>query len=168
MQIPSAIIFVNNDLDGYLQATLEKQLFIAESMTDVEFNARVVAIPNYPDIVHLQGLRILVIRETFRDYTNRNLADVVIFVKGGLATILKNNLGPPGLSLPVERLNIYALLRYNNSTSVIIVPSQPSYPFPRIGPGGIVGEELRADDASGVHAANTDNEFNNPDFINRK
>ena len=82
-------------------------------MTDIEFDARVVADPNYPTIVHLQNKRILVIRNTFHDLTNRNLADVVMFVKAGLCSIEKNNYGPPGLTLAVEGLYIHELLRYN-------------------------------------------------------
>ena len=50
------------------------------------------------------------------------MADIVLYLKNGLASILKNNYGPPGLTLPFDRLNIYDLLRYNNSSQVVILP----------------------------------------------
>jgi len=171
---PPAIVFINADITDAIKSVITSQLFINETMTDLEFDARVVADPNYPTNVHLQNLRILVIRQTFRDLTNRNLADLVMFVKQGQASIEKNNFGPPGLTLPISRFNIYDLLRANNSKYVItVVPVAPVPPgcgcMPNnFGPGGIVGIELRAGDDSGVHAANCDNEYNNPDFINRK
>ncbi len=172
---PPAIIFVNGNTDGYGhtygdldsvgKATLESQLYIDETMTGEEFDARVIVDPNYPTIVHLWKQRILVIRPDFRDYTNRELADVVIFVKQGLATIEKNNFGPPGLSLPLQRLEIHQLLRYNRSEYVVNLPAPSVYPFPR--PlGGIFA--LQSADTSGVHEPNIDNEYNNEDFINRK
>lgn len=136
MNIPPAIIFINGDISyppttpvfvGAEPSTdeltkLKGQLMIDEVMTKTEFDARVVADPNYPKIVHLQNFRILVILDTFQDLTNRNLADIVIFVKQGIAAIEKNNYGSPGLSLDLQRLNIYELLRYNRSPNVVIVP----------------------------------------------
>ena len=174
MPLPPAIVFVNADITDGIKSVLSTQLFINETMSDTEFDARVKADPNYPTNVHLRGLRIMVIRQSFQDLTNRNLADLVLFIKQGQAIVEKNNFGPPGLSLPIARLNIYDLLRFNNSKYVITLPNIPPSPshcncMPNnFGPGGIVGEELRADDSSGVHAANCDNEYNNPDFINRK
>lgn len=110
--LPSGIIFVNEDLNDILQQKIMSQLLIHEAMTGAEFDARLVVDPNYATVVKLQKIRILVIR-SFRDTTNRNLADVVIFVKAGLASIEKNNFGPPGLTFPVETFNIYQLLREN-------------------------------------------------------
>ena len=97
---------------------IDVQLEINETMTLAEFNARVTADPNYPTVIHLNNLRILVILSDFTDQTNRQLADIVIYAKGGLANILKNNVGPPGLSLPIERINIWNLvngLKGNNT-----------------------------------------------------
>lgn len=172
MQPPPVIFFVNADLNDKSVSTLQTQLYINDTMTDAEFDARVAADPNYPAIVHLQDLRILVIRKDFHDLTNRTLADVVIFVKQGLATILKNNFGPPGLSLPIERLNMYALLRAVGSPNVAILPQNPPPPTDNSGlpfESGLRGIfAIEAKDSSGVYQANPDNEFNNPDFINRK
>ena len=165
MSLPAAIFFVNADIDSGIKATLTTQMFIDEVLTDTEFDSRVQSDPTYPDLVHLNGIRILVIRQNFRDYTNRNLADVVIFVKQGQATVEKNNFGPPGLSLPIQRITMYDLLRYNKSNQVVVLPPTPGPP-PAFGLRGIVADELA--DTSGVHAPNQDNESNNPNFINRK
>lgn len=190
MHPPPAIFFVNADLNAKSTSTLQSQLYINDTMSDTEFDARVAADPNYPTWIHLNDLRILVIRKDFHDLTNRTLADVVIFVKQGMATILKNNFGPPGLSLPIERINMYELLREVGSPNVAILPQNPPSPCgckcscncgvfcscgppsncgcecPRSGLGGIFA--IEAKDTSGVHEPNCDNECNNIDFINRK
>lgn len=163
MSLPAAIFFVNADLNDLSKLTLTQQLELTETMTDTEFDARMTVDPNYATIVHLQKLRIMVIRADFRDYTNRTVADVVMFVKQGLVSIEKNNFGPPGLTLPLDRLNLYALLRYNNSSEVTILPTTPTTQSSAL--GGIF--TILSTDPSGVHDANTDNEANNEDFINR-
>lgn len=172
---PPAIIYINGntdgygnvygDLDGYGKATLESQLYIHETMTGDEFDARVSSDPNYPQIVHLMGYRILVIRADLRNYTNREFADVVLFVKQGMASIEKNNYGIPGICIAISRINIYDLLRYNNSQYVAKLPQTYNYPA-RPSLGGIFAIQSR--DTSGVHDVNPDNEYNNTEFINRK
>ena len=151
MQIPSAIIFINGDISrpstipvplvvgsdpslfiGAEPTTdeltkIQGQLYIDDTMTKQEFDARVAVDPNYPAIIHSQYLRILVILDNFHDLINRNLADVVMFVKQGIASIEKNNFGKPGLSLDLQRLNIYELLRYNKSPNVVIIPDYGRY-----------------------------------------
>lgn len=105
----SAIIMVNNDLAGNLQETLVRQLFLHEVISGQEFDARVSADPNYPTIIHQQELRILVIR-SFYDMTNRDLMDIVIFIKAGLASVEANKIGPPGLTLSVDKLYLHELI----------------------------------------------------------
>ncbi|MFX8879542.1 hypothetical protein ABTM72_19335, partial [Acinetobacter baumannii] len=75
-----------------------------------------------------------------------------------------------GLTFPISRINVYELLRYNNSPNVVILTAPPP---PAVSPtsitygiGGIVVDEIV--DSSGVQLPNPDNEYNNPDFINRK
>jgi hypothetical protein len=113
MQLPSAIIFVNADLTAVSTEILMTQLFIHEKITGEEFDARVEADPNYPTIIHGNNLRLLVVRDDFMDFTNRELADVVIFIKQGQAVVEKNNFGPPSLSLPIYQLYLHQLLRFN-------------------------------------------------------
>ncbi len=161
--LPPAIIFVNSDLNASLQSKIQSQLQIHETISGQEFDNRIIVDPNYKTNVELNGLRVLVIRDSFHDLTNRTLADVVIFVKNGLAYIEKNNFGPPGQSYSVDKLNIYNLLRANNSPNVVILPSASPPPN---GLGGIFSIQSR--DTSGVNDPNPDNIYNNPDFINRK
>lgn len=110
MDMPSAIIFVNADMNNVVRTTLMTQLEINELMTFTEFNARVSIDPNYPFNVHANKLRILVVVPDFHDTTNRTLADIALFVSHGLASVEKNNFGPPGLTLPTQRLNIWNLI----------------------------------------------------------
>lgn len=172
MSLPAAIFFVNADINEGIRNTLMNQLFIDETLTDVDFDARVQVEPEYPSLIHLNSLRIMVLRQNFRDLTNRNLADVVMFVKQGLASIEKNNFGPPGLTFPIDRINMYELLRYVGSNQVVILPVTATKPPHACGHGcgcclgGILA--IQSSDTSGVHCPNPDNIYNNPDFINRK
>lgn len=108
--LPPAIIFVNNDLTEQVLGILKSQLFITELIDGYEFDLRVLSDPNYPDIIHLNNIRLLVIR-SFNELNNRNLADVAIFVKAGLLSIEYNKFGPHGQTFPVDRINIYKLLK---------------------------------------------------------
>lgn len=145
MDFPGAIIFVNNDLAGNVQSTLVRQLYISDVMSGTEFDSRVVSDPNYPQIVHLNNMRILVVRD-FADGYSRALADVAIFIKAGLATIEGSKFGPPGQTFPVDRLTIYELLmKYpisgtlpipGNVQNNILVPMFPRRNNPNLYPFG--------------------------------
>jgi len=82
---PNSYIASPSELD-----TIQTQLFINDTMTKQEFDARVKVDPSYPTIVHLRGLRILVILPTFQDGWNNQHADVVMFLHQGLADIESN------------------------------------------------------------------------------
>lgn len=166
--LPPAIFFINGDITyppptppGYFVGAvpsspqsdasvseltnLQIQLFIDDTMTKVEFDARVAADPNYPRIVHLQNLRILVIVPLYNDgynymaVPNIELADVVLFLHQGLADVEFNRFGKvdsPGKSYDIQRITMYSLLRAAHSTGVIILPFQAlphcgqcDYPF---------------------------------------
>lgn len=153
MNVPGAIIFINDSITLATTSTLatdtgvqpnglvpntpypstiqgiDTQLQINETIDLSEFNARVKADPNYPRVVHLNRLRILVILTDFQDTTNRHLADVVVFVKQGIASVEKCKFGPPGFSVDVQRLNIFNLLfgaRHSGNTVFCF----PCFPFP--------------------------------------
>ncbi len=112
----AAIIFVNNDLSASAQTHLVRQLFITDILDGDTFDAYFNddASDGYADGYGQENFRqrrILVIR-TFLDrgtVTTWTLADVVIFVKNGLAAVECNKFGPPGLTLPVLRLTYGAL-----------------------------------------------------------
>lgn len=166
MPIPPAIIFINADINDQIVSTLTTQLNLDETMSFDEFNTRVSNDPNYPTVVHLWFKRILVILPNLMDQTNRTLADLVLFYNQGQVTVEKNKFGPPRLSLPLQRVNLYELLRYEHSPYVIVLPPTPSPPHHHHHLEGIVADEFA--DSSGVYAPNPDNEYNNKDFINRK
>lgn len=171
---PPAIIFINGNIDGYGSSlgdldqigklTLESQLFIDETITGQEFDLRVQNDPNYPFLIHSFNYRILVIRSDFSENTSREYADVILFVKNGLASVIKNNYGEPGLTIQISNINIYDLLRYNKSSYVAIIPE--SYTTTSSSIGGIFA--IQKSDTSGVYESNPDNEINNYDFIHRK
>jgi len=106
----AGIIFVNNDLTTNVQNALVRQLFITEVVSGSEFDERVALTPDYPLIIKQNNIRLLVVR-SFYEQTNRNLADIVIFCKAGQAAVECNKFGPPGLSLPIDRLTWDELMR---------------------------------------------------------
>lgn len=175
MTLPPAIIFVNNDISDVSLSKIESQLFIAEVMDGYEFADRIIADPNYPFIIHMNKMRIIVKQDMTNETIDQNIADVVMFVKYGMASILKNNCGSPGLTLPLNNLEIHQLLRYNNSIYTLNLVQPAVYPCTCCncccscctnGLGGIFAIEAR--DISGVHCNNIDNECHNVAFINRR
>ena len=148
---PGAIILVNNDLSPGVQGPLMRQLYIDEAIYAPEFMARIAADPNYPQIVHGNNLRILVIEHFNDGYYgyNRSLADIVIFIKAGLASIEKNmfDCSPlPSQTFPVDTLTIYQLIaKYpvagtmpipDNVQNNILVPMFPHAHEPKLYPFG--------------------------------
>jgi hypothetical protein len=101
--VPAAIIFVNMDLVDQVRQHIVTQLHISEAIDGYTFDQRLIDDPQY--ICRIKGLnqRILVERP-YTELQNRSEADVVIFVKNGLASILQNNFGPPRQTFPVVNL----------------------------------------------------------------
>jgi hypothetical protein len=110
MDLPGAIIYINNDLNSALQTKIMNQLFIWELITEQTLLDRIASDPDYLITVRLDRKRILVTCNDIRASTTKTIVDVVLFVKSGLAYILKNNYGPPALTLPVERLYLNKLI----------------------------------------------------------
>ena len=157
--LPPAIFFINGDISypppnppgtfigdnpppSNSLTVLQTQLFIDDTMTKDEFDARVAADPNYPLIVRLQQLRILVIVPKYNDgynymaVPNIQYADVVLFLHQGMADVEINHFGPPGQSYEIQRMTMYSLLRAAGSPNVVILPftalptcSQCDFPF---------------------------------------
>ena len=163
-------------------------------MTLDEFNARVAVEPSYPEIIHLQKLRILVILPSFQDGYGREHADVVGFIYQGQMDILFNRFGPPKKSINLQRITIYDLLKEcNDRGSSCTVPfeftrggcNDCGYPWicdfchksdgqricrdcngcGKCGCGLIDNVGMRI---SPIHLRNCDNEYHNWAFINRK
>jgi hypothetical protein len=188
MDLPGAIIFINAELNDTTISGLQEQLRLTEVISFQEFNSRISALPSYHEIVHFQNLRVLVIQESIINQTNEEFADIVLYFHQGMIDVQKTKFGPPGLSLPAYKINIYELLRNVKSPEVTVLPScstsnhcdsytnhcNCSYnchaschcPFNCHGIGGIFSINSR--DPSGVHCPNPDNVFHNKDFLNRK
>jgi hypothetical protein len=103
ISVPGALILVNNDLSSTIQSRLMTQLYIDEAITGTEFDARMIADPNYAHNVRVLRNRIMVIR-SFQDSFDRSPFDVVIFVKFALASIEKNCFGPPHQTFQIKNL----------------------------------------------------------------
>lgn len=102
--VPSAIILVNNDLVDQVRSHLVTQLHITEVIDGYVFDDRIAANSSYPDTIRADGYRLMVVR-SFAELESRELADVAIFIKNGLASVLKNNFGPPGATFEVLNLH---------------------------------------------------------------
>lgn len=105
----SAIIVVNNDLTDQVKSVFKTQLNLDEIIDGAEFDARVVADPNYLESVHLMNRKILVVRSLAETFERVNV-DFVVFFKAGLVSVEYNKYGPPGLTLPLERLYLNRLI----------------------------------------------------------
>lgn len=95
---------MNADLVDQVKAHFVKQLGISEVLDGYTFDARIAADSSYPTKIKQLNLRLLVIRP-FTQLENRDLADLVLFVKNGIATTLKNGYGPPVQGVAI--LNIH-------------------------------------------------------------
>jgi hypothetical protein len=109
--VPPAVIFVNNDLTAQVQDYLATQLFIDIILSGAQFDALIAADPEYHTKAKQANQRILVIR-SFYELTNRDKADVVIFIKEGLAAVETTKFGPPATTYPVANLTLGQLGLY--------------------------------------------------------
>lgn len=107
MEYPSGIIFCNSNISSSVLNTLKQQLYVHTTIDISEYNNN---LNYYNNLKITNKQRILVLISDFNITENRGEADVVIYISFGLAYILKNNFGPPGLCLNVDRLYIHKLL----------------------------------------------------------
>lgn len=119
MTTPSAILFVNNDLTPSTQNMLVRQLYITEVLTGDQFDQHVMNDSTYISNIYLSNKRILVIR-TFEDQTNRDLADLAIFIKNGLATVEDKKVGPHTITYPIVNLTWGKLGIFVKPTTAIV------------------------------------------------
>lgn len=101
--LPAAIVLVNDDLVDNVRDHIAKQLHIDEIIDGYTLDNRVIADATYNATVKANNQRILVIRP-FTNTNNRDQMDVVLFVKSALASVQKNNFGPPGKTFQVVNL----------------------------------------------------------------
>mgnify|MGYP003402664963 FL=1 len=101
--LPKAIISVNNDISLSVKEMLQRQLFIDETLDGYVFDSYITNDINYLDNIIKSQTRLLVIRDAL-DLSNRDICDIVVFIKLGLAAIEQNKFGPHGQTYPVVNL----------------------------------------------------------------
>ena len=103
---PSAIIIINDDISASVKTNIIRQLHIDLIQDGYTFDSNVLANADYTTDTKNQGHRLMIMR-TFsdrEDVDTWDLADIVLFVKNGMAAVEKNKLGPHDLTLPVLKL----------------------------------------------------------------
>jgi len=115
---PSAIIVANNDLTENVKSMLVKQLAIDEVLDGYTFDTFVDGYSSYLEDVKKENKRILIIRSYQEDF-NRNLTDVNIFIKLGLAHVLHNKIGPHGITYKIVNLTWDKLCIYGENRSIL-------------------------------------------------
>lgn len=111
---PPFIIFTNTLSPGVEQVYV-RQFFISEIMTGQQFDGYVASIDGYVQTLYIDGYRVLVERDLF-DHTNRHLANITLFYKNGLVSVLKDGYGPPILEISLDNISIASIinhLKYN-------------------------------------------------------
>lgn len=108
METPGAIIFLNSNISEQVLSVTKNQLYTHQTIDLNTFNSDV---NNYINLKLQKNERILVLINDFTNHQSRDEADVVIYISFGLAYILKNNFGPPGLCFQVDKLYLQKLLQ---------------------------------------------------------
>lgn len=104
--LPSALIMINNDLTDQVLEFISRQLFLTDILDGYEFYLRLddgYGGENFLSWIKAKNRRVAVI-QSHQQTEQRNLFDLVLFVKNGLASVECNKFGPPGLTLPVTKL----------------------------------------------------------------
>jgi hypothetical protein len=103
--IPSALIMINNDLTDQVLEFISRQLFLTDILDGYDFLQTIDGYDGYDFLPRIkrQNRRVAVI-QSHQEKTHRDLFDLVLFVKNGLASVECNKFGPPGLTLPVTKL----------------------------------------------------------------
>lgn len=104
-----AIIVVNADLTDQVKSVFKRQLFLDETIDGAEFDARLAADPNYLQAVHIMNRNVLVVRPLTDDFSREDV-DFVVFFSHGLVSVEASKYGPPGLTLPLDRLYMNRLI----------------------------------------------------------
>lgn len=115
---PTAIIVANNDLTDSVKNMLVKQLSIDEVYDGYSFDSLTDGYANFLEETRKSNKRILVIR-SYQDNFNKDLIDISIFVKLGLAHVLTNKIGPHGITYRIVNLTWDKLNIYGNNISIL-------------------------------------------------
>ena len=82
----SGIIQCNPDLTGQVLQRLVQQLDISEVIDGYQFQQRIDRQPLYSLIIHQNSIRLLVL-QSYYDHANRDVMDIMLFLKSGLASV---------------------------------------------------------------------------------
>lgn len=113
MKLLGAIIFTNQDISQQVLSVLQTQLFITETISLSELLVRNTG--NYIRDYKLANKRMLVTCDFWSPREHFELADVVIFIKSGLAYIEKDNFGPTEKTYNVKDLQLSQLIPFSLS-----------------------------------------------------
>lgn len=113
-----AVVFVNDDLVVGTEEVLMKQLYLDRVVDGYVYDDEVAANSDYPEMVRLAGEKLLV-RRSLDDMTNRETADLVLFVKHGLAAVLKCNFGPHEKTVQVSSIGWKILGFHGGNHSIL-------------------------------------------------
>jgi len=123
---PPAVIFINSGLHPKVIQTIERQLYITETMSGEEFNARVDGyssgyIDGYSDgygfndgyvdgYYRAYDQRILVLCNLYTQ-RNREKADLVLVYRYGLVYVESKKRGPPAKGISIQNVYLLDLLK---------------------------------------------------------
>lgn len=100
----SAIIMINDDLTPNVKDMLIRQLFLSEMITKAEWESRLALNSLYPTLVRRDGKRLAVLSSHQELRENRDVFDLVLFVKSGMISVEENFYGPPRPAFPIVNL----------------------------------------------------------------
>lgn len=103
MNIPSAIIFVSNNLVQNVLDFFVKQLYIDVVMDGYTFDGYVDSDPFFIQNIRSNKQRYMVLRP-FTELENRTLADVVMYFSDGLISVEYNKFGPPCKAMQASQM----------------------------------------------------------------
>lgn len=110
--LPGAVIMANDGLSDVVLSRLVSQLHIDETITGSEFDLRLAADPEYARNIRILQQRLLVLRSHL-DTTNREVMDVVVYIKNAMVSVSCNCFGPPGKTYQLKNLNWGQLCIYH-------------------------------------------------------
>ena len=109
---PPAIIYLNKDVVAQIQSVFIRQLYINQTLDAATFDSYVAADGYYISNVLADGYRILVLRD-LSDFTNRNLANIVLSASNGLVAVEWERNGPHSITMGIDRCYLTALMKLN-------------------------------------------------------
>ncbi len=102
--LPSALILINNDLTDQVVEFTSKQLFLTQILDGYGFENVLSSDPEFIANIKRKNERVAILasHQEFRD--NRDMFDLVLFFKNGLASVEQNKFGPPCFTFPITKL----------------------------------------------------------------